>query len=383
MRIRPHVLLLLVLCCLLSACAGKKNKNNIVVNKVIVKTEWKASGGLGLGKLEKKLAPNFVSYHGQHWVATADFKGRIYVYDANTGKRIWKRSTKKPLSSALGESEDAILIGTSKGEVLAFNKQDGKPLWVSQVSSEVLAAPMGDETHIAVLAVDSELQGLDAKTGKVDWIFNASAPPLKLVGATDPLIVDGAAFVGFANGQVGIFKLTDGRVIWLDAIAQSRGRSEIDRMVDINGKMEQRGEHVYIVTYHGKVAAIDLNQLRVLWMQDQSSYDGVAVNNQVVVVSDDHDNVTAFDRLTGEIRWKQDRLQGRYITPPAIYENYVVMGDDKGYVNVLDIATGEWIGKQRIMRSSLRNPPLVDHLGVIFQGQPGRLVKVSITPKRS
>lgn len=372
---------LIVLCSCLVACAGKHK--NVVVNKVDIKTQWKASGGLGLGKVETKLAPNFVSYQGQHWVATADFKGRVYVYDAITGKRIWKRSTKKPLSSALGESEDAVLIGTQKGEVLAFNKADGKPLWTSQVSSEVLAAPMGDEAHIAVLSIDSELQGLNAKTGKVEWMFNASAPPLKLVGATDPLIIDGAAFIGFANGQVGIFKLSDGRVIWLDAIAQSRGRSEIDRMVDINGKMERLGQTVYVVTYHGKVAAVDLNELRVLWMQDQSSYDGLAVNSQVVVVSDEHDIITAFDRLTGEVRWKQDKLQGRYVTPPAIYENYVVMGDDKGFVNVLDISTGEWIGKQRIMKSSLRNVPLVDHRGVIFQCQPGRLVKVSITPKRS
>jgi outer membrane protein assembly factor BamB len=140
---------------------------------------------------------------------------------------------------------------------------------------------------------------------------------------------------------------------------------------------------VYVVTYHGKVAAVDLNQLRVLWVQDQSSYKGLATNPQVVVVSDEHDIVTAFDRLTGEIRWKQDSLKGYKISSPAIYEQYVVVGDEDGYVTVLDIHTGQSLGTKRITHSRLRNPPLVDNHGVIFQSQSGRLVKLNITPKRS
>lgn len=373
---------LLLTCCWLVACANHKltpaPKNQVSFHEI-----WHVSGGSGLGAVETKLAPNFVSHQGATWVATADYKGHVYIYDATTGKMVWKRSTGKPFSSAVGESQDAVLIGTRKGEVLALDKAQGQTLWTAQVSSEVLAAPMGDANHIAVLSIDSKVQGLKASSGVVDWIYNGTAPALKLVGATDPLLVEGAAVVGFANGQVGIFKLSDGRVLWLDAVALSRGRSEIERMVDINAKMQQWGSAVYVVTYHGKAAAIDLSHLAVIWSQEQSSYKGITVNNQVAVVTDEHDNVTAFDRTNGDIRWKQDKLQGRVLSAPAIYEHYVLIGDQDGYVNVLDVHSGEWLGRKKIGGGALRNPPLVDGQGVIFQSKSGRLVKLSVSPKRS
>lgn len=377
----------LVLCVLLTGCFWNKSSNTKKVeplpkvqDQVAVKTLWRADGGSGLGKNKQILSPALIDIDGETHVVSAQRDGKIIITQATTGKRLWVTNTKLPISSALGTTESLVLAGSHQADVVALDKTSGTEKWRSKVSSEVLAAPMGRNAGVAVLSIDSRLHGLDTLTGQEKWSFNAAPPSLKLRGGSSPLVFDHVALVGFASGQSGIFDLSNGRAIWMDTIAQPRGRTEIERMVDINGRLIRRANMAYLVTFQGKVAALDLQKLQVLWTRDASSYVGLDAGGRAVVVSDSEGNIQALERTNGETLWTQNMLVGRKPTAPAIIKEYVVVGDKDGRVHVFSLETGESLGYHKVASDGLFAAPLVDNQDVIVQTKNGRLMKLSIEP---
>jgi outer membrane protein assembly factor BamB len=374
------VLSLLIGCSSLSSGVKKYETKEEFTQEVDFDTVWSTSDSSGWGKVQMNLSPNLVTHNGEQRVAVPDYKGHMLVLDAESGDKIWRKSTKLDFSSAAGSAGDAIVMGTSNGHVVAMSKETGDILWDTTVSSEVLAAPRGDNNALVALSVDSRLHGLDVKTGKELWTYDATAPALTLRGAADPLIMDDVAFVGFANGQVGLFKLSNGQMIWLEAAARPRGRNEIQRMVDVDGVMVRADSTVYVVTYQGNLVAIDLPRLEVLWSHPMSSYVGLTVSGNNLIVTDEDDTIYAIDRLTGETRWKQDDLENRYLSAPTIYQNYVVVGDGAGYLYAFSLDDGRMLGFDRIVGHDIRAPILADEQGVIVQSRTGTIKKVNITP---
>lgn len=379
----------LVLSFLLTGCLPKKGTAKKTESlpssqsEVAFQTLWKADAGASAGKLKLNLAPTLVHLNGETFVAAADRKGNVSLTNATTGKNLWRTATKLPLSSAVGTSGDLILVGSQQADVVALDKATGEERWRTKVSSEVLSAPMGRSEGIAVLSIDSRLHGLDARSGNQQWLFDSQPPALKLRGGSSPLVFDTVALVGFASGQAGLFDLSTGRVIWLDTVAQPRGRTEIERIVDINGQMVRRGNTAYIVTYQGKLAALDLQELRVLWTRDASSYVGLDAGVNSVVVTDSQGKVQGVDRFSGETLWSQNLLVNRQPTAPLIVNDRVVLGDSEGRMYAFALETGEILGFRKLSGSGISAPPLLDNQDVIVQTKAGSLIKMSLQSRGS
>jgi outer membrane protein assembly factor BamB len=384
LKFTRQVVYVLVLSLLLSGCFwDKKTKTKVdplpkIDQEISFNTVWKATGGTGPSKLLFNLAPALTSIEGETALVTADAKGYVIAINATTGKRLWKVDTNLPLSSAVGYTDNLIVLGSHKADLVALDKVTGEEKWRTKTSTEVFAGPMGRDSGIALLTIDSRLHGIDPATGNQKWIFDANAPALKLRGGSTPLVFDDVALVGFASGQAGLFDLNTGRVIWFETIAQPRGRTEIERIVDINGRLARRGNMAYIVTFQGKVVALDLSNLQIVWSRDSSSYTGLDAGVSTLVVSDTSGTLHAFNRVTGETLWTQEALINRKPTAPAIVKDYVVVGDEGGRVYAFSLETGKLLGHRRIEGSGILAAPLVDNQDVIIQTKSGRVIKLTL-----
>lgn len=377
------VLTLLITGCLpkKSGSASKQEPLPKIEQQVALKTVWKANGGVGSGKLLFNLAPALTPIDGEMAVVVADYKGKVTAVNAETGKRLWRTKTDLPLSSAVGYTDNLIVVGSHKADVVALDKIKGVEQWRVKTSTEVLSGPMGRTSGLALLTIDSRLHGLDTATGQQKWLFDAIPPSLKLRGGSTPLVFDELALVGFANGQAGVFDLNTGRALWVDTIAQPRGRTEIERMVDINGRLARRGNIAYLVTFQGKVAALDLQKMQVLWTRDSSSYVGLDAGANILVVTDADGVLHAFNRFTGETLWTQSALTDRKPTAPAIVQDNFVVGDAQGRVYAFSLEKGELLGHRMIEHVPILVPPLAHNQGVIIQNKAGRLLKLSLEPR--
>jgi outer membrane protein assembly factor BamB len=341
---------------------------------VTVRTVWERHVGTGAGKLFLKLRPGI---DGDR-VYAATRGGSVQAFDARTGESIWDTETDSPLSGGPGIGDSLVLLGTSDGEVLALNEKDGALKWRARVSSEVLSAPQAQGGVAVARTIDGKLFGLNTDDGTRLWVYDRTAPVLTLRGTSSPALAEGAAIAGFDNGQVAAIALGNGQALWETRVAVPRGRTELERMVDIDADPIIRDKTVYAVTYQGQIAALKLFSGEVIWRRDMSSHAGLGVGPDNVYVVDDSSHVWALNRENNASVWRQSKLEARRLSPPAVFGQFVVVGDFEGYVHWLRKDDGQFAARVRVDSDSIVAAPVATTFAVYVYSSGGDLAALQV-----
>ena len=292
-----------------------------------------------------------------------DGKNWLRAYRARSGALLWERRLDTQISAGVSAAGELLLLGTRQAEVLALAKKDGALVWRAAVSSEVLAPPAVGDGVVVVRAGDGKLFALDLRDGARRWVVDRTVPTLTLRGVGAAVIADGSVYAGFANGKLLAVSLRDGALQWEAVVATPQGRSELERMVDVDAQPLVLGDTVYAVAYHGRVVALSRANGRVLWTRELSSYNDMAYDADNLYVRDEEGDVLALDRGTGSALWKQDKLHNRAWSAPVSYGNYLVVADVEGYVHWLARGDGHLAGRYHISDQHIVGAPLaVDDL---------------------
>ena len=203
-------------------------------------------------------------------------------------------------------------------------------------------------------------------------------PTLTLRGSSSPILSRSHFYTGLENGRLIAMSPIDGEVIWDVALTVPEGRSEIQRLVDIDGKSELYGRILYAASYHGRIAAIDVTRGQFLWARSFSSHTGVSVSKDAVYSSDDRSHIWALDRNNGATLWKQDKLQARSVTRPVIFKDFIVVGDFEGYLHVLSRFDGRFIARVRVDSDGILVPPIVDGDSILVLTRDGYLAAYTL-----
>lgn len=339
--------------------AGKDNSEpptplTELAAKIDVAQVW--SHSIGRGSDDKRLGLRPVVAGGVAYAASRN--GEVVALDLNTGEQKWRTETGAAVAAGPGYGDGLVLVGTIDARVLALRADNGEKVWDVQVSSEVLAAPQSEDGVTVVHSIDGRVAGLSAADGKRLWIYDRSAPVLTLRGISSPALERGIAVAGFDSGQVAALALRDGRTLWERSIAIPSGRSELERLVDIDADPVIADGVVYVTTFQGRVAALSLEAGQLLWAREMSSYAGMAVGATQLFVTDDTGQVWALDRRTGATFWKQDKLRYRNVTRPAVIGDYLVVGDFEGYLHWLSQDDGQLLARTRADDSGISAPPI-------------------------
>lgn len=326
-----------------------------ILQPITVENLWNADVGRGTAGAFVKLVP--VVQLGRIYAASHD--GVVMALDADTGKPIWEVDTDLPISAGVGISNELVLVGTDQGQVVALQAETGEEAWRAQLSSEILAIPQGAEGVVVVRSVDGRFTGLDINSGDPLWVHTHTVPALTLRGTAGPLLAQGVAITGLDTGKLLVLSLQDGAPVWEKRIAPPRGRTELERLVDIDSEPRVIDGVLYITTYQGNVTAIDLRNGNTLWSRDFSSYSGLDADASQVYLVDDSDTLWALDRRSGGTLWKQAALKGRTLSTPVVIGNHVVVGDFEGYLHWLDTTDGRLVGRVRANKKGIASAPVV------------------------
>lgn len=335
---------------------------------------WSTSVGVGFDQQYVKLVP--ASDGEQLYVA--DRKGRVAAFDAGTGKEVWSVKTGAAVSAGPGVGKELVLVGTSDAEVLALKAADGSLVWKAAVSSEVLSVPQLGLDAVIVQTADGNVTALAAEDGSQLWIYDRSVPVLTLRGTSTPAVQHGAVIAGFSNGKLVALSEDQGFVIWEASVAIPQGRSELERIVDIDGDPVIVGTAVYVTTFQGSVAVIDLQSGDPGWKRDMSSNTGLGVDFSQVYVTDDKSHVWALARSSGAAEWKLDQLENRQLTAPVPFNDYVVVGDLEGYLHLLSRYDGSVAARVRVDKKGIRARPLLQQDVLYVYGNGGKLAAYSL-----
>ncbi|MBI2383260.1 MAG: outer membrane protein assembly factor BamB [Gammaproteobacteria bacterium] len=353
---RAHIVLLTAL--LLAACGSKGKVKEpaplqpVADPRLSTRIVWDADAGEATRgyHAELRLAVEPDAVFG------ADVEGDVYALNPDTGERIWETATGARVVAGPGVAFNLVLVGTLDGEVLALRRADGALAWKTRLSSEVLATPVSDGNVVVARTVDGKLFGLSADTGARVWAFDRSVPPLTLRGLSTPLLAGDLVVSGLDNGRIVAVRVADGQPVWEEAIAVPTGRSELERITDIDADLLVGDGLLYAASFGGELAAIGLDDGEVRWRRSIKSYTGFAMVGSVLVVSDENSVLWGLEAQTGAQLWKQEGLLNRYVSKPAETQGYAVVTDREGYLHWLAPQDGRIVARERIAGGGRGNP---------------------------
>lgn len=347
MRLLPAIVLIV----LLGACSWINPKDEEAEPAELVEFRstlevaelWSTGAGDGTNRSAPRLAP--VRAGGEIWVA--DHEGRITAVEMDSGRELRSFETELPVSAGPAVTGDAVYLGTFEGQLVKLDRDSGDIEWRAQLSSEILGLPIQHDGIVITRAIDGRVFGIRAEDGRREWVHDRSVPLLTQRGTSDPLVRAGQAYIGFDDGAVVAIRVADGSVLWEQQVSEPEGRTELDRLADIDGPMVIVGRDLYVVTRHGRMASLALDSGRVQWVRDVASPSGLSLSRTRLAATDTQDAIWLVDRQSGNTVWREERLARRGVTRPVFSGGYLVVADKEGYLHWLNADSGEFVARAR------------------------------------
>lgn len=335
-----------------------------------VRIPWSRDAGGGIGRHWLVLAPTVEDGR----VFVADARGRVFSHDAESGRSRWRTDTEAAVSGGVGAGAGLVLVGTEEGEVIALDAETGDAVWRAQVSSEVQSSPRVVGGAVVVRTLDGKLFGLDAGSGEQRWTYDGGVPSLSVRGTGSPAAASGVVFSGFDDGRLAAVRAASGEILWEARVSSARGRSEIERLTDVDTEPAVEEGTVYAASYDQAIAAFDAETGRELWRRDLASHSGLAADPDLLYAADRNGTVQALDRLSGATVWREDSLAGRDPAWPVVHGPFVAFADREGYVHWLRREDGRPAARtRRPVGDRLAGPPVLHGGALVVYGAGGRL----------
>ena len=333
-----------------------------------------------LGKGEKRIGVRQGPVVADGRVYAAAITGGVHALDLQTGKTVWtyepakvKKQPKLRLSGGPGVGEGLVVIGTLDGQVIALDANDGSEKWRAKVPGEVIAAPAIAQGIVFVRSNDGRVTAFDAGNGTQKW-FNPRELPMLTVRGNAPVVAGpGVLFIGNDDGSVAALGMQDGRTVWDQMVSNGEGRTELERMSDVDGAPVLEGNTLFVSSFKNHTMAIEGPTGSPLWARDHGGAGGVALTSGNVIVTDNKGGVFGLDKASGSAMWSQTGLARRSLTGPAIHGDYVVVGDYKGYLHWLRTDNGELAARAKSGGDALLAQPVVADGILLVQNVDGKL----------
>ena len=353
---------LLIASLLLLSCGDKDNSEppaplTKIEQALRVIVDWKTNTGAGIDTASYNMRPLLV----QDQIFSVDTRGLVKSIDTESGRVNWSTETGIAAITGLAGTAAVIIASSRDGDLNAYDiLVDGLELrWSTRLKGEIRALPLIAGEQVFVRTVDGHLSALSLNDGSVQWIVSRRVPALSLTGNSQPVVRGDLVIAGFDDGKISAFSRADGQTVWETTVSRPTGRTEIERMVDLDGQFILRDGIIYISSYQGRLAAIQAIDGNLLWSRKFSSYQSIVADQDALYLSSDNSHIWSIDRRTGSAFWKQEALHARKITAPLLIDDKLVVADLEGYVHWLDKSDGALRGRVRPTSSRHIAQPLV------------------------
>ena len=276
-----------------------------------------------------------------------DPKGEVTAYQGK--QRLWQQKvSKQGLSSGVEAAEGTVIVGNKKGQLIALDQATGEQKWTAQLSGAILSASLIQAGRVVTLSNDGTVYAHDLATGQQVWTYNLPDVQFSLRGTASPIALDPrTVLIASSNAYVYALDILTGVPRMQRRVAVSDGRSDVQRLNDIDGDPVVAGQFLVTTSFQGQVTVTDLASQQVLWSEDASSIQRPEVSNNTVYVTQADGKITAYALTTGEQLWQNDSLLNRQLSNPVVLGQDLVVGDLEGVLHLIDPNSGQLIGRSK------------------------------------
>ena len=252
------------------------------------------------------------------------------------------------LSSGVEAADGVVIVGNQKGHVFALDQATGATKWSAQLSGAIISSALIQSGRVIVVANDGTVYALDVATGQQAWTYKLPSASFSLRGQATPVSLDPrTVLIGTSTGYIFAIDSLAGVPRLQRRVAVSEGRSDIQRLIDVDSEPVVSGQYVVTTSFQGQVTVLDLASQRVLWSENSSSINRPEVTDGKVIVSQTDGQIIAYDLITGQQLWKNEQLLNRNLSNPVLLGSNLVVGDLDGYLHQIDPNTGTTLGRAK------------------------------------
>ncbi|EON92365.1 pyrrolo-quinoline quinone [Marinobacter lipolyticus SM19] len=288
------------------------------------------------------------------YAASAD--GEVYAVESGNGKVVWYKKLDAEVFAGVGGDREQLYLVTRDASLMALSREDGKVLWETPLPTEVLATPQSNGTIVVVQTTDGKVLSFSTQTGEKTWQYDSVVPVLSMRAAAPPLVGSEMVLAGFANGKLLALASDSGQPVWQYEVGQPKGRTELERLVDVTGQPLILENAALVVGYQGKLALVNLRNGDEIWSRKASSLHSPMIGAGNIYVSSSNGDIKAFRGSDRRELWTQDRLSWRQTTQPVVYDDYLLVGDFEGYIHIMSLEDGSLQGQLEFDDDGLRVP---------------------------
>lgn len=289
-------------------------------------------------------------------VAVASNDGAVSAFDAASGRELWRASAGAPLSAGVGSDGSLTAVITRANDVVALSA--GRELWRHKLPVQGYTAPFVAGGRVFVLGGDRSVTALDGQSGRRLWTQQRPGEPLVLRQGGVMLAVGDTLVVG-QGGRLAGLNPASGSIRWEAPIATPRGINDVERLVDLVGRVSRVGDVVCARAFQAAVGCVNAARGQLLWSQKAAGADGVHGDETHVFGSESDGRVVAWQREAGQRAWVNDKLLFRGLSAPLALGRSVIVGDSMGYVHFLSRTDGSLLTRLATDGSAIAAAPVV------------------------
>lgn len=303
--------------------------------------------------------------------------GKIYKVDPNSGLVIDEINSNFILSGGLALSSNTVIVATQNAKLIAINKTTHKLLWQADLPTIAIESPLSASNFVIVKTNDAQILVFDVDTGKKIWVYNSNPPNLTLYNNHSMTVINNELLLsGFPDGKIILFSLTNGNVIWEQAL---KSTDMNERLKDITTTPLVNNDKIFVANYSGAVFCLDLFRGTIIWNRNiEGPISTMSLGSQELFISSSGGkSINSIHQSSGKMIWKK-RFEKEIINLVSI-DSYLLATDIKGYMHLVDSSNGTVIEDTKIAQSGYINSIIANNnSGLIMQGQNGELSFIEI-----
>ena len=382
MRFPVRLIIVLISIIVINGCTFFQDKDAEILPAELINFDktlniqqiWKTKIGKGSEFLHLSLLPS----GDKTRIFLASHDGKVAAFQSRNGEKLWNLDLETELTSGPSFGNNRIIIISRNGELICLRDDDGSEVWRVKIKGESIALPLIKNDAVTVLTIDGQLRNFSIFDGSERWTTNQDMPLLTLRGASSPIAIGNNVIAGFDNGRLVSVNIDTGVVEWESMLSPPSGRTDLERLTDIDGVIKSMGQDIYAVGYQSQVASIAAESGQILWAKDLSSTAGVAIDEELIYAVTDTGDLVGMKRLDGSEIWRKDILLRREVTAPTKFKSTIVVGDYEGYLHFFDHKTGELVSRKRVGKGAISGSPVVIGEYLYVQNESSEMAVFSI-----
>lgn len=290
-------------------------------------------------------------------VTLAASDGSVVAIDATTGSDQWRATVGSEVGGGVGSDGRYAAVVTRDNDLVTLER--GREIWREKLGALGFTAPLVAGERVFAMTADRVVHAFDSRSGRRLWTYERQGDfPLALRQSSVMLAVGDTLVVGISGRLVGINPLS-GALRWESPIATARGTNDVERLVDLVGRVSRDGNVICARAFQAAIGCVDTTRGNLLWSKPAAGSDGLHGDGERVFGTESDGKVIAWRRANGETAWISERLKYRGLTAPLAIGRSVAVGDATGLVHFLSRQDGSLLTRLPTDGSPIVAAPVV------------------------